>query len=709
MTDELQRFFSPRAIAVVGASPKPDALSRRFTSALTRHGYPGRIVPVNPSYAEVEGLPCFPSVAEARRTGEIDLAVLAVAAARVPAALEDCAAAGTHGAIVFSGGFAEAGEEGARAQREVADLARRHGIRLLGPNSPGFVNVVDSVCVLVLGVAYRQPLIRGHVGLVSQSGGVGGLVCERTLDLGVGFSRFVSIGNEADISAGELLRWLAADGETRVAALYLEGIRDPQDLVAGLAALARAGKPIVVLKPDSTEAVSRVSAAHTGVLATSDDVFDAVLRHHGATRARTVEEVVDAVVVLDRLGRAAGRRVGLLSASGGAAVLATQAADRAKLELPPPEERTRDALAHVLPGFASVGNPADLTGAFVENRDVFGSCLRIFGDDPQYDAVVVIQTVHPPELAERLAGDLVDFGVGAQRLPVVLWIAGEMSAAARARLRAAGFVVFEDADRCMRALTARANRPLDVPARAPHGSQLVLDDLPAGQLPDDRAFALLAEHGLPIPPMRLCDSARAAAQALADLGGPVAVKAIGLAHKAREGGLVLDVTTPEDAEAAHARVTAAARAGGDTTRSLVQGQVPRGLELIVGARREPGFGSVLMVSLGGSAVELSCVVARRLLPLAAGAAAEMLREAALWDVLEQTGVSAPGQVVATIEQLADLAECFGDRLDAIEVNPLVVQLGGEGVSAVDVLILLGEPGSTGAEGGVSAPARNEER
>jgi acyl-CoA synthetase (NDP forming) len=315
--------------------------------------------------------------------------------------------------------------------------------------------------------------------------------------------------------------------------------------------------------------------------------------------------------------------------------------------------------------------------------------------------------VHPPELADRLAANVIDVGATARRLPVVLWIAGDMSAPARARLRNAGFVVFEDADRCMRALAARADHPLEGAPSTQRRSKLDLDDLPAGQVPDDRAFRLLAEHGLPIPPMRVCDSAPAAAHALADLGGTVAVKAIGLTHKAREGGLVLDVTTPEGAEAAHARVTAAASsAGGDAVRSLVQDQVPRGLELIVGARREPGFGSILLVSLGGSAAELSCVVARRLLPLAAGAAAEMLRESGLWRLLEQTRVSAPGQVVAVIEGLAALAASFGDRLDAIEVNPLVVQVGEESVSAVDVLILLDEPEPAGAEGEASPPTRD---
>jgi acyl-CoA synthetase (NDP forming) len=470
-----------------------------------------------------------------------------------------------------------------------------------------------------------------------------------------------------------------------VAGLYLEGVRDPRDLVSGLEALARASKPLVVLKPDASGAVARASVAHTGVLATGDDVFGAVLHRYGATRARTVEELVDALVVLDRAGPAEGRRVGLLSASGGAAVLATQAAERAGLELPAPLDETHSRLAEILPGFAAVGNPADLTGAFVENRGVFSSCLSAFGADPQYDTLVVVQTVHPPELADRLATNMIDFAASAARPPVVLWIAGEMSAAARTRLRQAGLVVFEDADRCMRALAARANRPATAAAQSPSEPRPELAAAGVGQLPDDRAFSLLAAEGVPVPALRVAASPEEAAAAQQQIGGPVAVKAIGLAHKAREGGLVLDVASAEAAAEAHRRVTeAAARAGGDPARSLVQAQVPRGVELIVGARREPGFGTVLLAGLGGSAAELSCGVSRRLLPLARGEASELVAESGLEGLLDHAGTDARDRVAAAIESVATLAEAFGERLDAIEVNPLVVLPGG-GVAAVDVL------------------------
>jgi len=692
MASTFQRFFSPRAIAVLGASPSPNALSRRFISGLIRHGYTGRIVPINPHHDSVDGIRCFPSLAEAENPNEIDIAVLSIPAANVPAALEECAAAGLCGVHIFTSGFGEIGASGAEAQRRLVESARRLKLRILGPNSPGFINFTDSIALIALGVGFRSTLIRGGLGLVAQSGGVGGLICEQAQDAGVGFSRFICIGNEADISTGELLRWYAADPETHFVAVYIEGIRDPADLVSGLDALARQNKPVVVLKAASTELVARATSAHTGVLATSDDVFDAVLARYGGIRVHGVSELVDVTVALERLKVGASKRVGLISTSGGAGVLATQAAERAGIELPKPMPETHERLARILPDYASSGNPGDMSGAFNEHPEIFRDSIAAYCDDPQYDAVVVILTVQPPPVAERLALNLIEFARSRTRPPAVLWIAGEMSAAARSRLREAGLAVFEDADRCMRALAARAcKNPLEQLRASSPGTNINLgnlENLPAGQVSDDEALELLARCGIPVPPMHKCATTDDARGALRELGR-VAVKAVGLAHKASAGGLVLDITTDDEIAQAHTRVAeAAARAGGEPAYTIVQQLAPSGLELIIGARRDPGFGVILVVGLGGSTAELCQRVSRRLLPLTEGESAEMLHETGLWDVLANARPSAPLETAAAIQQLADLAQAIGDRLEAVEVNPLIVHSGTEGVSAVDVLLLL---------------------
>jgi len=489
------------------------------------------------------------------------------------------------------------------------------------------------------------------------------------------------------------LRWYAADPETQFVAVYIEGIRDPADLVSGFDALARQNKPVIVLKAASTEVVARATSAHTGVLATSDDVFDAVLARYGGIRVHGVEELIDVTVALERLKMGASKRVGLISTSGGAGVLATQAAERAGIELPEPAPETRERLAQILPDYASSGNPGDMSGAFNEHPEIFNESIAAYCDDPQYDAVGGILTVQPPPVADLLAGNLIDFARSQSRPPAVLWIAGEMSAAGRARLREAGLAVFEDADRCMRALAARVRKnPLDKRS-APSSPSVNIDlgslkNQPAGQVPDDEALALLGRCGIPVPPMHKCATTNNARGALRELGR-VAVKAVGLAHKASAGGLVLDVTTEDEIVQAHTQVTeAAAQGGGEPAYTIVQQLAPSGLELIIGARRDPGFGVILVVGLGGSIAELCQRVSRRLLPLNDGEAVEMLRETGIWDVLANARPSAPLETAAAIHQLAGLAQAIGDRLEAVEVNPLIVHSSTEGVSAVDVLLLL---------------------
>src|SRR4051812_4489503 len=328
MTAGLDRLLRPSSVAVLGATARPGALSGRFVSGLARHGYRGRVVPVNPKRPVIEGRQAAATVAEAAGDGPLDLAVISLPRDAVLGALEECAAAAVAGAVVFTSGFSETGSSGAARERELAAVAERAQLRLLGPNSPGFINFAQRTCVIASGVGFLPSLISGGIAVVSQSGGVAGLLVERAQDAGVGLSLAVCSGNEADVSAGELLQWLAEHEPTRVVAMFLEGLRDVPALVAGLGALRAAGKPVVVLKGGATAAAARATAAHTGALATDDVVADAFLARHGAVRVTGFDQLIDTAVALERLGPAAGRSVGVLSTSGGAGGVATSSAPR---------------------------------------------------------------------------------------------------------------------------------------------------------------------------------------------------------------------------------------------------------------------------------------------------------------------------------------------------------------------------------------------
>lgn len=673
----LRRALSPASVAILGASPRPESLSRRFLSGLVRHGFAGHIIAVNPNYDEVDGVRCVPSVGDA---GAIDLAVLSVPKRLVLSSLEECAATGVAGAVVFASGYSETGERGREDELEIRELARRTGLRVLGPNSPGFVNLTRSCCVIASGVAFREHLLPGGVAVVAQSGGVAGLLTERAQDREIGISSVVCTGNESDVTVGEIMMWLAEDEATRAVAIFLEGVRDGAGFTAGLDALRLAGKTAVVLKAGATGASARASAAHTGALVTDADVFAAVLARHGALATESLDDLLEAAAAIERHGPARSGAVGIITTSGGAGVVATEAAERAGLELPPLAEPTRAALAAAVPDFASLANPADMSGMFSVDDEIFRGSLRAFLDAEEYDAIVLVLTVHPPPLAERLADRILELGPGHAPL-VVLWIAGAMSEPARQRLRAAGVLVIDDPDRCMRALAARA---------AAGRQTAEATDEPAGRVPraldaarrtqaalEHEALEALAELGVPVADTRFCasaDEARAAAEGL-DVTLVVKAAARDLPHKGAAGAVVLGVVGPDACAEAYERVVGAARgAGASPVGAIVQRQADGRRELIIGARRDPAFGPVLVVGEGGTGVEEHGRVTRRLLPLARGEAAELLE-----------GIGAPAAVGAAIHGVAALALALGDELEAVEINPLIVN-GGE-ATAVDALVL----------------------
>lgn len=683
----LDRLLRPASVAVLGASSRQGSLSGRFLSGLGRHGFGGRVVPVNPKRPLIDGRQAVASIAEAVAEGGIDLAVISLPRDAVLGALEDCEAAGVAGAVVFASGFSETGEEGAAKERELAALAARGRLRLLGPNSPGLINVVDRTCVIASGVGFLPNLVPGGIAIVSQSGGVAGLLAERFQDAGAGLSLAVCTGNEVDVTAGEILSWLARHEPTRLVTLFLEGLRDIDGLVRGLDELEEAGKPVVVLKAGATATAARASAAHTGALATDDVVVDAFLARHGATRVAGFEQLIDTAVALERLGPAPGRRVGILSTSGGAGVVATEAAERAGLELPALSDQTHERLREVVPGFAALGNPADMSGMFSEEPAIFRESLRAFTEAPEFDTAILVLTVHPPQASEHLADLLLEArapGLG------VLWTAGSMSAPARRRLAEAGMAVFGDAERCMRALRARVPGPV---AGGPLAEPVAFDSPVTLPATEAETLAALRSCGVHVARTFACAEPGQAGDAAERLGGPVAVKASArdLLHKSDAAAVILGVVGREAAEAAHRNVVEAAiAAGAHPEGSVVQEMACAGFELIVGARHEPLLGTVLVVGPGGVGAELAREVARRLLPLREGEARQMLEELDIAPLLHGFRGTPPADLdgaAACIEGVARLASALGAGLEALEVNPLLVHQEGQGATAVDALLL----------------------
>lgn len=688
----LDRVFRPGGVAVIGASPRLGSLSGRFVTELARHGYGGRIAPVNPRHEEVFGLRCYPSVIEAAADGPLDLTVIALPQAAVLEALEQSHEAGAAGAVVYTSGFSEIGAEGRREERRMLELARRTGLRVLGPNCPGFINVRDSVCLMMSSIAFRESYAPGGISLLAQSGGVAGVVCERAQDAGTGLGLALCTGNEADVTFGEVLHWLARDERTRVVAGYLEGIRNPVQFSSGLEALRAAGKPVVILKVGATEAGARATEAHTGALAGENDVVEAVFERHGVARASGFDELIDTAVCLQHTDATPGWRVGVLTTSGGVGTVAAEAAERAGLELPPLSERTTGMLREAMPDFASQGNPVDMTAMFQEDPSIVDACLNAFSDAEEIDVLLLSIAVHAPEFAERLADQIIGYVRGGGTEPVVMWPAGAMSAAARVRLRESGFAVFEDPERCMGAIAAA--RAAGAADSRPPLPPVARPEIGAGEPTELEALEAFAAAGVPIVRSIPCAGPGDAAEAARELGGKVVVKASapGLLHKADVGAVAVGVEGPEACAEAYERVVTAAEAGGFRSGGgIVQPLAAAGVELVVGVRRDPDFGAILVVAPGGTEVELGTDVARRLLPLREGEAEQMLRELRSYPLLDGYRNLPPADTDAAaeaIECLAGFAVALGERLEAAEVNPLIVHPEGEGATAVDAVLVL---------------------
>jgi acyl-CoA synthetase (NDP forming) len=672
----LRSLLAPRGVAVIGASNRETNLGLRFTRGLQRHGYSGDVCVINRRGDDVEGIAGYETLENA--PGIYDMAVIAVNADAVPEAVDACGARGIGAAVIFTSGFAEAGGEGLARQAAVLERAGEAGVRVMGPNCVGFANVTAHVCAMASGFAFRPEFLPGDLSIITQSGGVAGLVGERAQDLGIGLSHVISTGNEADVNAAELVEYLVDEGSTRSLAMYLEAVRHPQRLADALAAAHEAGVGVAVFKAGAGKSTAAAAAAHTGSLVGDDASFDAFCRQVGAVRVHELDDLFLVAPILSAL-KTAGPRVGVLSISGGAAVAVADACERAGLELPPLSEETREQVGEMVPGFASRQNPIDISGTFVVAMEQFQRSLEILTRAPEFDAVVLVQTVHPEPLADRIA-DVITAGADPSRT-VIMWAAGSQTLAARRTLRAAGFAVCESPTACavgVRAATLDAK--LDTP---------VLSWPETLAEPPNRSSAALewlAGRGVPVAAMEVAATASEAAAAAERLGYPVVMKADGtaIAHKTEHGGVLLGLRDRTAAEQAFE--TLAARGLADEG-VLVQRAAAGSRELLVTVKLDPVFGLVLAVGFGGVLTEAIGRAAILLPPLTRDGLESALRAAGAGAYLGGFRGAEPLDLDAALALARGLLDASAEvpGIQHLELNPVIVLDDGSPV-AVDALV-----------------------
>jgi acyl-CoA synthetase (NDP forming) len=700
--DQVRQLFNPRSIALIGATDK-SRWSWSVFGNLQLHRFAGPVYLVNPRGIPVHGQDTYARIADL--PGPVDLAFVMVPTSAVLSVLAEAADHGIRSIVLLTSGFAETGEEGAELERQVVDLARRRGLTILGPNGNGFINAAAGITPY--GLAIDPPLLRGPVGVVLQSGALASAVLTFAQSRNVGVSLLVSMGNESMVSMTDVMRYLIDDDATRVVALFIESLRRPDEFLALAREALAKGKPVVAMKVGRSQAGARVAKAHTGSLVGDDAVAGAVFRQNGVIRVDSLEDLIITAGLLAASGPLPGARFGFVTASGGASEIIADRAEDEGIEIPEFAPETVERLRQVVPSFGATQNPVDVTGYILINRDLLRNALRAVQDDPGLDALVLVSDLPrsaPPDPApivemfqqtsELLASSVKPVIVMGNTLTDITAFGREVASQTgypgvlggiHHGLTALGRAVRWSA--LHRAAARRAAAAVPQPRPEP---VLAVPSRAGSSWSEYRASAFLAEHGIPVVPNVLVTDPQAAADAAGSVGYPVVLKlaADGIEHKSDIGGVKVGLRNAAEVRAAYADVVRAGReAGADVRGALVQPMRAGGIELLVGIVTDPAWGQVLAVGLGGIFVEILRDTALAVLPVGRDQIRQSLQElrgARLFDGARGTEKADLDAVADTIAAVAALAGRLGDRLEALEINPLLVR--GSHVEALDALV-----------------------
>jgi acetate---CoA ligase (ADP-forming) len=664
--DDLRAFFHPGSVAVIGASESPGKLGHEVLKNLVDGGFPGAIYPINPKSERILGLACFKNVQEIPNA--VDLAVVIIPARLVPQTIKECGEKGIKGAVIISGGFSETGAEGERLQEALQETAREYGVRLIGPNCQGVNNPYHPLCA-------SWPLLthKGRVAVISQSGTVGAAMMDWFSAEQLGVSTFVSLGNRADVDETDLIKYFEKDANTRVIAVYLEGLKDPvgfEKVIQGLK------KPLVVLKSGRTPKGKVAAESHTKSLAGADAIYASLFQRYGVCRAETIEEFYDFAKAWAYMQPPKGNSVLFITTSGGAAILGTDAAEREGLAVTPLPAELAAKLEGVVPAHASRSNPLDLTGD--ANAAMFQNVIELAR--PYYDTLGVIfgdPIIDASRVVTPGANELVIFLGGA-----------EVERTERIRMHQNGVPVFPSPERAIRALAQV------VPAGCKVKPATTTYPMATGreQLSVYASFEFLESQGFACIASRFAESPGKAVHAAYQLGFPVVLKidSPDILHKSDVGGVRLNLLSGNDVRLAYHDMMEKARSRFPEARvngAVVSSMAPSGLELIMGMTRDPQFGPVIIFGLGGINVELFRDVTMRLLPLTEEEAYKMLHEIKSAPLLQgfrgQPAVNEKA-LVSGLLKLTQIAEQFPDIME-IDLNPVLAY--GEGIVVVDARIL----------------------
>lgn len=699
---QIRYLLSPKSVVIVGASADYSKFTGRTVKYILKHGYRGKIYAVNPSRSEISGIPCFLSVKDLPEA--VDTAFIQIAAKGVPAVIEQCIEKNVKSIIIHSAGLGESGEEGKKIRQRIVSQVREAGIRVVGPNCAGIVNMTENIVLSPI-VCYELDAIpKGRIGLISQSGGLTGAYVTRAADRGIGFSYVISTGNEMDLGVSEFARYLLEDKGTDAIAIFLEALRDVELFRDVAVEALRVGKPILVLKVGRTEVGAKTAASHTGALTGADAIYDAFFRQYGITRVETLEDLFEVPALFCKTTPPKGRNVGVITTTGGGATIVVEAAAQAGLQFPPPSDEAIKEATAFLPSFAAKANPMDVTmsgtgGGFKKGLelllrdDAFDMIVGVVGTSSQFEPNLGVQPI-------------VDACKDAIK-PLVAFCNPNAAEALRL-FEKNGIPSFRTPEACGRALGYLVkhkealdsfNRQKD-PTQAPDPASPAARNVgkilgTAGSVLNEHdSKRVLSEYGIGVTREQLTGNLEQAKRAAEEIGYPVVLKVMSadIPHKTEAGAIKLGVRSENELAASFGDILAHAKRFKTEARIdgvLVQEMAEKGVELIIGMKRDADFGPVIMFGLGGIFVEVFKDVSFRIPPLSMRDARDMIGEIKGSRLLngyrgmEKMDCEA---IASTLMSVARLSLDLGEEIRELDINPLIVYPKGKGVKVVDALI-----------------------
>jgi acetyltransferase len=693
----IEVFSSPKSIAVIGASREQDKLGFSVLNNIVQHGYPGKVYPINPKADEILGLKCYASVLDV--PDPVELAVMVIPAKYVAGALEECGQKGVKGAIIISAGFRETGSEGVKMERALIEIARKYNIRMVGPNVLG---VIDTVGKMNASFAVGMPR-RGKIAFMSQSGALCTSILDMALAQNVGFSRFVSLGNKADLNELDFIEAWGADPESRVIMGYLEGIVNGARFL-DVARQVTKTKPMIAVKSGTTSAGSRAVSSHTGTLAGSERAYDAAFNQAGVIRANSVQDLFDYSIAFARQPLPKGG-IAIVTNAGGPGIMATDALERAGLSLASMSAETMDALRQNLPHAASVLNPIDVLGD--ARADRYAMAINTALNDPDVGGVIVILT---PQVMTEIEETARVVGEASKKYdkPIFASFMGEATTSAGVKILneylVPNYLVPERAVAAMKQMYRQAawqTRPLPEFETFDVDKDLVRKVFATaredGRLTIGEAEArdISKAYGIRMPRSKLAATADEAIACAQEIGFPIVMKISSpdILHKTDVGGVRVGLRNPTEVrDAFDLMVYRATRYMPDARiwGCLVQEMVTGGREVIIGMNRDPQFGPLLMFGLGGIYVEVLKDVSFRVAPISRIEAQEMMAEIRSYNLLRGVRGEKPSDLDAMADTLLRISQLVTDFPEIVEmdINPLMVMEAGRGAVSVDMRLVI---------------------